>query len=332
MTELLVALGLIAGVVAAHELGFWLGSLIRSADEPFDRQIALVRTSTAALVAFLIGFAFSGAASRFIERLDIVVKEANALGTAYLRADAIAEPQRGELKAALREYTADRVQLLSGEKRDQIEPLLAKVSGLHERMWRPAIRATQDNAPLMAVVLPPINEVIDASRYGEKTLAPSAHGGAFGDGGNRRWPAGLRQWSSGAPVFSARLRLRGGSCGRSVDDYRPGLSWHRHYWVEQSQSRGNLSCYEVSVMAWCKPRPNTKLVINLQTANLLDLAVPPTFSPAPITVNPADKGALRLCTSDATVAFTGPGPSSPLAGIGGMSPSPAGSSKRGDYP
>jgi hypothetical protein len=70
MTELLVALGLIAGVVAAHEIGFWLGSLTRSADEPFDRQIALVRTSTAALVAFLIGFAFSGAASRFIDRLE----------------------------------------------------------------------------------------------------------------------------------------------------------------------------------------------------------------------------------------------------------------------
>lgn len=162
MTELLVALGLIAGVVAAHEIGFRLGSLrIRSADETFDRQVALVRASTAALVAFLIGFAFSGAASRFIDRLDIIVKEANALGTAYLRADTIADPQRGELKAALREYTADRVQLLSGKERDQIEPLLAKVSGLHGRMWRSAIKATQDNAPLMAVVLPPINEVID---------------------------------------------------------------------------------------------------------------------------------------------------------------------------
>src|SRR5215467_10717917 len=161
MAELLVALGLIAGVVAAHEIGFWLGSLTRSADEPFDRQIALVRTSTAALVAFLIGFAFSGAASRFIDRLDIIVKEANALGTAYLRADAIAEPQRGEMKAALKEYTADRITLLSREGRDQIEPLLAKVRGLHERMWRSAIKATQDNAPLMAVVLPPINEVID---------------------------------------------------------------------------------------------------------------------------------------------------------------------------
>jgi hypothetical protein len=161
MTALLVAMGLVAGVVAAHEIGFWLGLRGRKADEPFDRQIVLVRTSTAALVAFLVGFAFSGAASRFINRQDLIVTEANALGTAYLRADTIAEPQRSELKAALKEYAADRVTLLSREGRDQIEPLLAKVNGLHERMWRSAITATQDNALLMAVVLPPINEVID---------------------------------------------------------------------------------------------------------------------------------------------------------------------------
>jgi hypothetical protein len=161
MTELLVAMGLLAGVVAAHEIGFWLGLLKRTADEPFDRQIDLVRTSTAALVAFLVGFAFSGAAGRFTDRQDLVVKEANALGTAYLRADTIAEPQRGELKAALKEYSADRVALLSREGRDQIEPLLAKASGLHEQMWRSTITATKDNAPLMTVVLPPINDVID---------------------------------------------------------------------------------------------------------------------------------------------------------------------------
>jgi hypothetical protein len=96
MSELLVVIGLIAGTVAAHEFGFRVGSLARSADEKFDGQLALVRNSTAALVAFLIGFAFSGAGSRFVDRLDIIVKEANALGTAYLRADTIAEPQRSE--------------------------------------------------------------------------------------------------------------------------------------------------------------------------------------------------------------------------------------------
>ena len=161
MVELLVALGLIGGVVAAHEIGFRLGSLARSTDEPFDRQVGLVRASTAALVAFLIGFAFSGAATRFTNRQDTIVQEANALGTAYLRADVIAEPQRGELKAALKEYTADRITLLSREGRGQIDDLLAKVGGLHQRMWRSAIIATKDNAPLMAVVLPPINDVID---------------------------------------------------------------------------------------------------------------------------------------------------------------------------
>src|SRR5215468_4559365 len=161
MTELLVAMGLVAGLVAAHEIGFWLGSLARSTDDAFDRQVALVRTSTGALVAFLVGFAFSGAASRFVDRTDIVVKEANALGTAYLRADIIAEPQRGELKAALKEYAADRVTLLGRDGRDQVQSLLAKVGGLHDRMWKSATNATRDNAPLMAVVLPPINEVID---------------------------------------------------------------------------------------------------------------------------------------------------------------------------
>ena len=160
MTELLVALVLIAGIVGAHEIGFWLGSLTRSADDTFDRQVGLVRTSTAALVAFLIGFAFSGAASRFIDRQDLIVKEANALGTAYLRADTIAEPQRGELKAALKEYTADRVTLLSREGRDQIEPLLAKVSGLHERMWKSATKATQDMTCAGGVCTPTAAEAV----------------------------------------------------------------------------------------------------------------------------------------------------------------------------
>lgn len=161
MMEFFIIAGLIFGVLATHEIGFRLGSMVRTADEPFDRQVGLVRASTAALVAFLVGFAFSGAASRFIDRMDIIVKEANALGTAYLRADTLADPQRSELKAALKEYTADRVQLLSGERRERIAPLLAKVGGLHERMWRAAFKGTQENATLALLVMPPVNEVID---------------------------------------------------------------------------------------------------------------------------------------------------------------------------
>ena len=85
MVELLVVAGLIGGVVAAHEIGFGLGGLVRRSDEVFDRQVSLIRNSTTALVAFLIAFAFSGAGSRYVDRLDIIVKEANAIGTAYFR-------------------------------------------------------------------------------------------------------------------------------------------------------------------------------------------------------------------------------------------------------
>ena len=46
----------------------------------------------------------------------------------------------------------------------------------------------------------------------------------------------------------------------------------------------------------------------------------------------ASRSSNAICLQGWSVAFTGPGPSAPLAGIGGMSPSPAGSSKRGDYP
>ena len=116
------------------------------------------------------------------------------------------------------------------------------MNGLHQRMWRLAIEATQDKAPLMAVVLPPINEVIDlhsthlamARRHlpipimtvllGTATIGVGLLG--FGNG-----RAGRR--------FLARHRLRCRSCGRSVDDHRLGLS--------------GIGIIRVSNLMWWKP-------------------------------------------------------------------------------
>jgi hypothetical protein len=60
MTELLVAIGLVAGVGASHEIGFWLGSVTRSDDAPFDQQVALVRTSTVLWSRFWLLLHFQG--------------------------------------------------------------------------------------------------------------------------------------------------------------------------------------------------------------------------------------------------------------------------------
>src|SRR5262247_206764 len=115
MNELLIFVGLLIGGVAASEIGF--------------------RTATLALVAFLVAFAFSGAGNRFVDRLDVIVDEANALGTAWLRADVLPEPERSTLKTALKEYTADRIALLGSRDWDEIHQLLAKAGDLQGTMW-----------------------------------------------------------------------------------------------------------------------------------------------------------------------------------------------------
>src|SRR5262245_42331364 len=160
MTEIL-AVVLLAGGLLASEIGYRLGTAYAPKHEGFARQFDVIRTATFAFVAFLIAFAFSGAGERFVNRLDIIVEEANALGTAWLRADVLPEPQRSELKAVLKEYTADRVALFERRDPDEQAQLLSKVGGLQAKMWTLALAGAKDDAPLMALVLPPLNDVID---------------------------------------------------------------------------------------------------------------------------------------------------------------------------
>jgi hypothetical protein len=161
MNELLIVAGLLLGGLIASEIGFRVGIAFKREDDALGKQLDVIRGATLALVAFLVAFAFSGAGGRFVERLDIIVEEANALGTAWLRADVLPEPQRGELKATLKEYTADRVTLLRSRDWNEIDRLLGKVGALHEKMWNTALAGTHGDAPLMALVLPPLNDVID---------------------------------------------------------------------------------------------------------------------------------------------------------------------------
>jgi len=159
--EFLEPVLLLAGASLASEIGYRLGRRYGPRGEAFDKQLGMISGATFALVAFLIGFGFAGAGTRYIDRLDLIVKEANALGTAWLRADALPQPMRGELKEALRQYTANRLEILDSKGSPVALDLLAKVGGRHERLWDIALRGTAGNAPLMLVVLPSLNEVID---------------------------------------------------------------------------------------------------------------------------------------------------------------------------
>lgn len=69
---------------------------------------SLELTSMFALLGLILAFTYAFTVSRHEGRRQAMIAEANALGTALLRAGLVAEPGRGELRRALLEYARTR--------------------------------------------------------------------------------------------------------------------------------------------------------------------------------------------------------------------------------
>src|SRR5688500_16180189 len=64
---------------------------------------------TLGLLAFMSAFTFGLAGSRFESRRQVLLSEANAISTTYLRVAIIPEPMRTESRNLLREYVDVRI-------------------------------------------------------------------------------------------------------------------------------------------------------------------------------------------------------------------------------
>jgi hypothetical protein len=161
-TAVLTAAAILVGMAASLEVGFRVGR--RRAATPREErgsQLGAIQGAVLGLLGLLLAFSFAGAATRFMERQDLIVEEANAIGTSFLRADLLEEPQRSELRAALKAYTEHRIGVSTNLSHGVDLSALAEVDRLHARIWR-AARDGVARAPQLAVpVLTPINEVID---------------------------------------------------------------------------------------------------------------------------------------------------------------------------
>src|SRR6266478_4192327 len=82
-------------LVIAVESGFRIAVLsAANLDEDRREQIAASRDSLGILLSLLLGFTLAMALPRFDLRKQLVVDEANAIGTTSLRAGILPEPQR----------------------------------------------------------------------------------------------------------------------------------------------------------------------------------------------------------------------------------------------
>ena len=84
------------------------------------------------MMAFVLAFTFSIAAAHHGTRRQSVLDEANAIGTAYLRADLMAPAYKRNIKSLLREYVDIRLEAASGGDRKAI---LARSLAIHNELW-----------------------------------------------------------------------------------------------------------------------------------------------------------------------------------------------------
>jgi hypothetical protein len=144
-------------VEAGYRLGHWWQT--RTADEQ-EGPTGMLVGSLLALMAFLLAITMGMASDRFDTRRQIVLQEANALGTVYLRASLLPEPASSEIRERLREYAAVRI---ASNDLEDLRARVARSIELHDEVWsitEEMARVSRDSE-ILALFIDSLNAMID---------------------------------------------------------------------------------------------------------------------------------------------------------------------------
>ena len=166
LDPVLICLVLIGVLVAASEIGFWLkkGRVKDGSGIIEKTDIALIIGAVLTLLELLLGFTYAMSEGRFEARRQLVIEEANAIGTTYLRAKALPEPRSSEIQKLLRQYTALRVEIgrMTDVTPEKIREVDNRTKQLHSLIWSHAAALARENpTPVISVFLQSLNEMID---------------------------------------------------------------------------------------------------------------------------------------------------------------------------
>jgi len=162
LEDISIGVGILVLLTFAQEAGFRLGRrAFEEADPRAAGQVGAIQGAILGLLGLLLAFSFAAAGSRFLEKQDLIVTEANAIGTATLRADLIDEPQRSALRAALKEYTEYRVRLSAYLRSGLPAGASDEIDRQHARIWNAAVSGVATRPAAVLAVVDPVNEVID---------------------------------------------------------------------------------------------------------------------------------------------------------------------------
>jgi hypothetical protein len=154
---LLITIGLIQGSV---ELGIGLGRRHKERDPQRDAPVGAMVGSMLGLLAFVLAFTFGLGATRFDERRHTILDEANAIGTTFLRAGLLPEPERQASEGLLREYLDARINAVQTRA---FQGGIARSGELQRQLWMHATTAAAKDTHSIptGLYIQSLNQMID---------------------------------------------------------------------------------------------------------------------------------------------------------------------------
>ena len=148
------------GIMAA-ELGAWVARKREKASGADNATpVGSLIGATLGLLAFMLGFTFSIAADRFNDRKRLMVEEARAIGTCYLRTSLIPEKQKKEAGRLIGDYVDLLIGLSTSEDRSG---RITRIEMLGMQIWQQAASLKDEtmDPPIRSLFISSVNEMVD---------------------------------------------------------------------------------------------------------------------------------------------------------------------------
>ncbi len=164
MSVLWFSVGVLVGMPVCCQVGYWLGRHARRRPDGDAMSHTMNwQAAVLALGALLIGFTFSMATQRFEDRKRILIGEANAIGTAYLRTQVVDNPTGDEIRALMRQYIDERIALYDVTEPSRVEAVEQASAVLQQQIWSRvmAVARAYQRPVMTGLLVATVNEMID---------------------------------------------------------------------------------------------------------------------------------------------------------------------------
>jgi hypothetical protein len=158
---------------AAAWLGAYCGKRFASDAPPRAEATGLVTGGVLALTAFVLALTLSFGTGRMAERRAGALEEANAIGTAWLQATALASPNAANIATMLEDYAAVRYDFAKAGFQDpELDSMSADTDRLQAQIWAEVTRLMAERTdPHSVSLMNAVNHVFDMTASERLSLA-----------------------------------------------------------------------------------------------------------------------------------------------------------------